>query len=376
MMVGRHKRWMGALVAVACTLALGITLAVRSPERTTLVATAEELRHTIITPHLEQAITGDANVLWCSTFQLAWNELCELAGGDVHMERESPMMGLLNRRAATKRDLDEESYVAAAGIIGDGVVSRIEDAFALNFPNQPYPELCQLARGFPPNMLLAYAYLFKDLPFRCPFDRSPHPLYFGTAKVAAFGIDDHYGQDQRKTAMASQVIVLEHTARQGPFGPEGAEPEFIVELRTRSELDRLILAKVAPAETLGETVAHVRSRVQAASPTRFRKHETLMVPVLDFDVTRSYAELCFRAIAANNKRVNGRVLDIAVQAIRFRLNEKGAALESEALLAERAKPIGFIFSGPSLIMLERKGAENPYFALWVANAELLTPYER
>lgn len=32
---------------------------------------AEELKHTIITPHLEQEITSGTNVLWCNTFQLA-----------------------------------------------------------------------------------------------------------------------------------------------------------------------------------------------------------------------------------------------------------------------------------------------------------------
>ena len=72
---------------------------------------------------------------------------------------------------------------------------------------------------------------------------------------------------------------------------------------------------------------------------------------------------------------------LAVQNIRFRLDEHGAILKSEAADGEEVrvrkpkKPRQFIFDKPFLILLERKDAAQPYFALWVDNPELLVPFK-
>ena len=39
-----------------------------------LTAAAGALKATVVTPHLDQPIKTGENVLWCGTFQLAWNE--------------------------------------------------------------------------------------------------------------------------------------------------------------------------------------------------------------------------------------------------------------------------------------------------------------
>src|SRR5689334_21619046 len=44
---------------------------------------ASKLQKTIVSPHLEEPIAPGTNVLWCGTFQLAWNEACRLIGGDI-----------------------------------------------------------------------------------------------------------------------------------------------------------------------------------------------------------------------------------------------------------------------------------------------------
>ena len=67
-----------------------------------LKANASELKHTVVTPHLEQKIEPGTNVLWCNTFQLAWNELCDLAGGPIAMDSPPPDVAILNKRTASK----------------------------------------------------------------------------------------------------------------------------------------------------------------------------------------------------------------------------------------------------------------------------------
>lgn len=72
---------------------------------------------------------------------------------------------------------------------------------------------------------------------------------------------------------------------------------------------------------------------------------------------------------------------VTIQSVRFRLDEYGAILKSQAAgvvkcaVKQRKKPRQFVFDKPFLILLERKGAGQPYFALWVDNAELLVPWK-
>ena len=82
---------------------------------------AGKLRSTVITPHVECTIVPGTNILWCSAFQYAWNEL--------------------KRKFKGKAD------------------------FHLNISAAPAE-------------WVAYAYLFKELPFQWAFTRSHESLAF------------------------------------------------------------------------------------------------------------------------------------------------------------------------------------------------------
>jgi len=341
-----------------------------------LKANADELDQTIVTPHLDQTITGGKNVLWCSTFQLAWNELCALAGGDIHLEDEPPMVAVLNRNVATKADIDQSSCVAAAGFIGDGVIPRIENELKLKLPRLTYTELFELAKTLPEGWWIAYAYLAKSLPFEWAFTRFDRAMRFGGVSVTSFGIYQFLTCEPAEVKMAGQVSVLHYSGGDFLAGGERSDPEFVVELKTQSQADRMILAKITPADTLAETVRRVRERIRESEPTKIREGESLEIPVVDFDLMREYSELYGRAIIARSPKLNGSQIAIAKQKIRFRLDETGALLKSEALLALCEGFRRFVFDRPFLVLLQRQGARTPYFALWVANAELLTKFNR
>lgn len=331
-------------------------------------ARADELPGTVVTPHLEEPIDGTKNVLWCATFQLAWNELCDLAGGDIHMADEPPMVAALNKRAATEADLDPNSFVAMAGIVGEGILERIREALAERFHGTAEPQLVPAEGSLPPDWWVAYAYLLKHLPFESAFTRFDRPLRFAGKSVAQFGILGYSPGEADKEAMARQVDVLSYAS----------EDDFVIELKTRSTEDRLILAKVTPAATLAETVEAVRGRIQGAAASKIEQSDILAIPVFDFSVLREYSELYRRGIVAKDPRVHGTDIWLALQRIRFRLDETGAVLESEALLlgAAAESPRFLIFNKPFLVLLERRGASGPYFALWVANAELMVRMSR
>ena len=61
----------------------------------------------------------------------------------------------------------------------------------------------------------------------------------------------------------------------------------------------------------------------------------------------------------------------AGQSIRFRLDERGAVLKSEAASAGGDGYRQMVFNKPFLILLKRRDAGKPYFALWVGDPELL-----
>ena len=66
-----------------------------------LEADAADLKQTIVTPHLETPIASGESVLWCGTFQLAWNEACAIVGEDLHFAGEHAMVAILNKKVKT-----------------------------------------------------------------------------------------------------------------------------------------------------------------------------------------------------------------------------------------------------------------------------------
>ena len=330
---------------------------------------AKQLEHTVVTPHLEAPITPGKNVLWCSSFQLVWNDMCDYAGGDLRLQDEPEMVSILNKKAAKQTDVDPAGCLVMSGLVQDGVVDKIHRTLDRKFHGAAQPDLLKnIESRLPAEGFVAYAYLFRELPFAYLFTRFHEPLAFGPAKVASFGLRDltSRGDDDRK---AGQVAILDH--KNGD--------DFIVKLKPKDDREAIILAKVAPAKTLQKTIEAVHSRVAAPAIKRWEQDlemgESIVVPILDFDLSQQYGELCGKTIVTPG-RLQGTPIALLLQTIRFRLDEQGAILKSEALAAA---PLGqhprrhLIFDKPFLILLERRveGAQ-PYFALWVDNAEVLT----
>lgn len=132
---------------------------------------ARDLRQTDIASTLDTPISEGRNLIWCGTFQIAWNELCTLAGEDVRMDREDQAVALLNRKAITRDDLDERTYFATAGSMGKGVRDAIQDGLGSRFQGQATPKLVPGRGSLPSDAIVAYAYLFANLPFEWAFDR-------------------------------------------------------------------------------------------------------------------------------------------------------------------------------------------------------------
>ncbi|MHC4177370.1 MAG: hypothetical protein ACYSWU_07680, partial [Planctomycetota bacterium] len=103
---------------------------------------ADKLRATVVSPHLEAPIEQGTNVLWCGTFQLAWNEACALVGEDLRfVDREPGMVRFLNKKSFTKAEIDEASFVAVADFVRNGVHQTIRGELKKKFAGRAAPRL-------------------------------------------------------------------------------------------------------------------------------------------------------------------------------------------------------------------------------------------
>lgn len=329
---------------------------------------------TYVTPHLETQIHPGTNVLYCGTFQLAWNEACALAGGDLQLADldpqapvQHPMAAALNHHAFDKDCIDPPSYVAMAGFMKDKIHEQIRQAVKDKFNGEFKPRLVPDKSLTPrPQDFVAYACLWKKLSFPIRFERLEDSFSFGGVAVRAFGMGRGEAAHDR---MCSQVRILDYQN----------EDDFVIELTTTSPGDRLILAKVQPQVTIGNTIAAVRERLARSQPEPTGTNDVLIVPRISLDLTREYSEIEGHWLVPLGRKVaRDLFLRSAMQSIKFEMNERGVELQSEAHMAfacakqkEPPRKYIMVFNRPFLLCLKRTGAQTPYFALWVENPELL-----
>jgi prepilin-type processing-associated H-X9-DG protein len=330
---------------------------------------ADTFGATDVLPHTADRIRADRNYVYCATFQLAWDDFRRLVGGDPQVEGRPSIAAGLNGPAFPRSSLSPASYVARVGAVSEGVHDKIIAEMREKFPGVTPSISDAVGRS----EFIAYAYLEKNLPFATRFDRVMEPLVFhgttGDAKVASFGFKELANASNEPARLKGQVDVLHYESDQ----------EFVIRLSPKT--DEIVLAKVRPGATLGETVQAVQKLIDAppkrVDRSRLEDKDKLLVPRLGFNILRRYGELTGKHLENNGWKGWGIVE--ANQSVRFLLNESGARLESEAAIAVEngheppppPPPRNFVLDRPFLIYLKERTAEQPYLAIWVANAELM-----
>lgn len=361
---------------------------------------------TMLSPTLEAPLQPEINVIWCATYQKTWDQLMQLSGGPLKTREQSAAVDALNRGMLPAKALPSEGTICEAGLVEDGIVERIQEKLK-QLPGSPTSTL--LSEQWPPDALISYAYLTRDLSFQESFEVDQWIDYSNSGMtVATWGFEDYVERTKQDKARGQQVRVLWHE-----FDMEDFEQQFILEIMTENKGDRLILAKVSSEKTLQTTVKELLKRIEKPNTKVFSADrlapeiealheelpddpdeamarrtqiyqgisayasllldETLRVPVIRFDLTQQFDELVGLTMVSENPAINDKPIFEARQRVRFNLYEKGATLESEAItvlfgsLAMR----NFEFDLPFLVLLMRRDAPSPYFVAWVANTDLL-----
>ena len=337
---------------------------------------ASTFSQTDVLPYPSMPIKPQRNYLYCCTFRIAWDGLRLAPGARVPAKPMPIIAAELNRLPFPYNSLAPDSYLAMATDAVD--VGLINAEMARRFPGAQGPKTIPAA--VPQKEKVIFAFLNKGLPFAAEFEKLKTPLAFpngtSTIPVASFG---RMGVGAAGGEVAKQVRILDYRT----------DSDFILELKTESERDHMILSKIPVESTMQETIDKTMARIQKPNPQHGRfaleNPEDLIVPKLSFNILKTYHDLH----GVNTDEFEGAIIVRAEQGTAFVLNESGAELESYAEIEQILGDFGddsgtppppkirhFVFDKPFLVLLREKQATEPYFALWVANAELMEPFAK
>ncbi|GMV79058.1 MAG: hypothetical protein AMXMBFR7_02420 [Planctomycetota bacterium] len=315
-----------------------------------------------VSPTLDTPLQDSRSTIWCGTSDLAWHELKEFLGGPVLIQNPPAWLSALNESPFDKAMISESSCIAVAGkmpTVLEKIREQGKSRFGAQFLPPGMPEVGESSD------LIAYSYLEKVLEFAKPFHKKKAPLHFQGKPVASFGLWD--GEDGWHD-LSDQIAIWEY---QNPS-------RFIVELLTKSREERLVLARLPLQETLRLASESVIRAIDKEKALAFHEGDKLEIPILKFEIERVFQEISGRPI--QNPGLEGLILSGGMQSIRFELNERGAEVISWATWVVSngdlpQKPRSLIFDGPFLILLAKRNAPLPYFALWVSNPSILTEFK-
>ena len=344
---------------------------------------SSSLAHTAIVPTFDSAMPKGKNVIWCASFQLAWDKLAEdVLRGPVQLANAPECVPRLNSGKFAPADLPENSYLAMAGLCRDGIVQKILDEMQRRFHRQPRFDLTA-----PEHNAVACAYLEANVPFVLPYCEATAPLSFpaggeGRMPVKSFGISATdmrvaHSDPHVTRALASQYRILYCDADSD--NESAIATEFVIDPCRYSRPNQIILACVRPASTLDKTwqyVTHLTAEF-AKNPEHQEPStlDCLIAPEMAWDITHHFSELAGTNRMLLNKGFDKYFLGSAVQSIRFRLDRGGAKLSSEAALIVHSFPRYFEFNRPFFIFMKKRDGKKPFFAMYVDNAELLQKWK-
>jgi len=352
-----------------------------------------DLKETSIAATLDCPMPEYKNVIWCSTFQIAWDRLKnDIIGEPVKVPEAEELAERLNNAEVSKTDLQEKSFYSAAGIVKDGIVKEIITEMEKRFPSEPKPDFSKLKRLTPyqqQETIITYSFLDVDAGFKKPFHNKETKFIFQDSNgkdtaVTSFFID----KDDWDAEVAEQVEILYYKENEKPD-----EADFAVDLCKYTEPYQVVLALLPRQDTLRETVDAVEKKVSEFKKDpdyeqlrkfhlygfAIREPDSLIVPDILYKLTHQYEELIGKKIK-NQNYMNYWFL-IARQMINFSLSRTGVTLKSEGIAAPPPParlqfPRRFHFNRPFLIYVKkRQGGTDPFFVMWVDNAELMQEFD-
>jgi hypothetical protein len=332
---------------------------------------SSSLTQTSIVPTLDRPCPKNKNVIWCSSFQLAWNRMKDdVIREPVEVVGAEEIAARLNSAEQTEDDLEPESFYAAAGRINQGIIDKIQKDMEAKFPKHSIPDFNDFAAY--PRGILAYSYLIANVPFKYPYRQVRNEFIFTDSNgvetsVSAFGVWG-YGSQYKRLREQAEILYFQQD-------DDYQMKEFMIDLCRHSKSYQVVVAMVEPKDSLAQTLDYINIRIadfkQVNNYERVRfldSVDVLEVPEMFWEIDHRFDELIYKIVA--NTKPPMPILE-AKQTIKFKLDRYGAVLESEATVFVAAIPRCFVFNRPFLVYMKKRDCDQPFFVMWIDNAELL-----
>jgi len=342
----------------------------------TFTGNSSFLKQTSVMPTLDSPCPKNKNVIWCSSFQLAWNRMKDdVIGAPVEVVSAEELAFRLNTAGQSEADLGCDSFYAAAGRVKDGIISKIQKEMTEKFPSHSVADFSDIAGVL--EGILAYSYLKANVHFKYPFRQVRKGFTFTDSEgveteVGAFGV---WGYNSIYDKMRQQVEILYyHDNRDGTDNDQKTK-EFAVDLCRHSEPYQVVVAVVEPKDSPSQTLDYIRGQITDSRQkvnydqiSSLDDMDVLEIPEMFWEIEHDFDALVGKIVANANPAMP---IVEAKQGIKFKLDRCGAMLESEATIMVASIPRYFIFNRPFLIYIKKRDCEQPFFVMWVDNAELL-----
>ncbi|HNY27669.1 MAG TPA: hypothetical protein PKH31_09840 [Candidatus Sumerlaeota bacterium] len=372
----RIQRWRVLIILVATVWLAWRIYTTPSPKPVTPPAfegDSKDLKETVVVPTLDAPIPTGQNVIWCASFVSAWKKIeADVTGEPPALEGNPAIVESLNKAPDPRPDIPPSSLYVAAGWNQKGILQTIASDLKKQFPGKAIPSF----PGIAPEAFVAYSYLEAKAAFNIPYFQNDEPLVFTDragreAQVSSFGIrpKDEYAYG----GLRNQPSIL-YLNREKKFSTPS---EYIVDLDRSSHPNQIILAQIEPKATLAETVAYADKKIAEGIVVTMGEGlevtDVLLVPDIVWNISQRFTELEGRAFT--NSQLKGQRPDVVQQDIAFRLDRYGAEIRSEFKMPCLPVSTHYIFNRPFLLYMKKRGATQPYFAMWVENAELLAKWK-
>ncbi|MFA6447225.1 MAG: hypothetical protein WCW31_03135 [Patescibacteria group bacterium] len=315
----------------------------------------------------EPAVQGDftgsmvkGNYVYGAAMNLAWNDMVSnIIHGPVKLDtKDSAALrttAAFNKAIFTKKDLDSASYYVKSGF-GQKIVDQVNRESRAKFPQKSFSDLKINLRN---TDFLAYAYFLKQVEYPKEFavDKLDFNVRSKKQKVKSF-----YAQTN---VQKGNVQILKYWN----------DEKFIISLRLKDANDRMLVAKGFDM-TDPQTVVKEVNAINPADITSMEREDVFEMPMLHLDAHREYTEMIGEKFA--NLGFEKYIIGLMFENIKFDIDQKGARVENEAVIAGLATamqpmfpPKDMVLNKPFWIVMERKDSKHPYFILGVNNAELM-----
>jgi len=289
---------------------------------------------------LESKFSNEKNAVYSASLLYSWNEIRNILKPPFQIKKEFKELKLLNSSKSFVAISQNDEYMASGNIIGKDIT---------------------LTASFK-----------KSLAFKVKMESFDNNLIFNETLVPAFGM---LGKDDN---IAKTIKILYYKN----------DDNFIVKLFPKDTEHEIILIKINKRfKTMQAIIAEIEKKEKVAEKQKkkdkflwkyyFQDNDELLIPKFSFNIETGFKNLNNSLFVANNEEY---YIDSTYQRTAFILDEIGTEIESEALmfvksteaLEEIPKQKKLHFNKDFFIMLKRVDTRNPYFAMWVANTELMT----